>query len=241
MKLKALGVAAAIAAAFAIGAVPAVAVTGDGQLGGPPSTTFVADQTLCPEGEAVIGVSGFTRLIGVFIPIVAVATVQCSGGSPGTTMGSGSGNPGSTSCPPGQVAVGITGREGDFIDLLQLRCQNADGSGSITNSTGFGGGLGGPDGPYDCPAGMVLTGLKGQSVPGTILGGPDSTIRYVEIVCVANPENGGNGDNGNGGNGGNGDNGGNAGSGGNGGNRGTGGSGDNAGSGGNGNGNGGGD
>jgi hypothetical protein len=191
MKVKAFGIAAVVAAMLAIGAAPALAANPDGQLGGPPSANFVADQTLCQDGEGVTGVVGATRIIGGFIPIVAVATVQCTGKDPGSTMGSGVGVPGSTSCLAGQVAVGITGREGDFIDLLQLRCQSAEGSGPITTSVGMlGGGLGSPDGPYDCPAGMVLTGLKGQSVPPALLFAGGSTIRYVEIVCVAAEDKG---------------------------------------------------
>jgi hypothetical protein len=188
MKVKTFAMAAAIAAALAIGALPAAAAPNDGQLGGPPDPSGVPDDTICAGGAAVTGVTGFTRLIGVTIPIVAVATVQCAGGGPASTMGSMTGMagelPGGTFCGPGQVAVGITGREGDFIDNLFLRCALPDGSGPITQSVpSFGGpGLGGqPDGPYDCPAGQVLTGLTGQSVfTGT-------TIRYVEIVCVPAP------------------------------------------------------
>lgn len=186
MRFRIFGIGVATAAIIAMGAAPAMATSlGDGQLGGPPSPSFVADQTLCPEGQAVTGVVGATRVIGGFINIVAVATVQCSGGSPGSTMGSGPGLPGATNCPAGQVAVGIVGREGDFIDLLNLLCQNADGEGLLTPSVGvLGGGLGTPDGPYVCPEDTVLTGLRGQSVPPSALNSLGSTIRYVEITCA---------------------------------------------------------
>jgi len=181
MKVKTF-VAAAIAAALAIGVLPAAAAVGDGRLGGPPDPSGVPDDTICAGGAAVTGITGSTRIIGGFIPIVATATVQCAGGGPASTMGSMTGSPdelpGSTSCLAGQVAVGISGNEGDFIDHILLRCRNADGSGLINPSVPvFGGPFGTPDGPYDCPAGEVLTGLTGQSVfAGT-------TIRYVEIVC----------------------------------------------------------
>jgi hypothetical protein len=184
MKGKTFGMAAAIAAALAIGALPAAAQVGDGRLGGPPEG--VADDTICAGGEAVTGVTGFTRTIGGNIRIVAVATVQCAGGGPASTMGSMTSSvdelPGGTSCLPGQVAVGIQGREGDFVDNLFLRCALPDGSGPITPSAPVFGAFGGhEDGPYDCPAGQVLTGLTGQSVfTGT-------TIRWVEIVCVPAP------------------------------------------------------
>lgn len=177
-KAKMLGVTAAVVAALALGVTPAVAATGDGQLGGPPDSSGITDDTLCAEGEAVTAIDGATRTIGGFIPIVAVATVQCTGESPAIgTMGSGDGVPGSTSCPEGQVAVGISGREGDFVDFLALRCRSADGVGPITTSVGFGGGFGTADGPYDCLDGALLTGLEGQSVFD------GETIRYVQIVC----------------------------------------------------------
>lgn len=163
------------AAALVIGVSQSTAVANDGQLGGPPG--FTADSTLCPAGEAVTGVTGFTRIIGGFIPIVAVATVQCTDGTATGTMGSGGGGGGGTACPSGQVAVGITGAEGDFADLLTLLCRDA--GGLVTASQGlFGGGRGVPDGPYTCPADTVLTGLTGEVVPGA-----EDTIRFVEIVC----------------------------------------------------------
>ena len=135
------GVIDRVVAGFAVGgAATASAAAGDGQLGGPPDSGGIADDTVCADGEAVTAVTGATRIVGGFIPIVAVATVECTGGSvAGGTMGGGEGAPGSTSCPDGQVAVGITGREGDFVDYLALRCRNADGSGPITTSVGFGG------------------------------------------------------------------------------------------------------
>lgn len=180
-RLKVLAI-AAIGVAFTIGGGwPATAAAGDGQLGGAPDATGVAQATMCPDGEAVTGVEGFTRDLSGFIPIVAVATVQCTGDAPANgVMGSGGGDPGSTSCPDGQVAVGITGREGDFVDSISLRCQNADGSGAVATSpvAAFGGPYGNPDGPYDCAAGMVLAGLQGQSVFDA------STVRYFEIVCA---------------------------------------------------------
>ena len=190
MKMKALAVAATVAFFLsAIWSSPGMAATDDGRLGGPHDVTGVADDTLCPEGEAVTGVEGATRIIGGFIPIVAVATVDCTGSATASgTMGSGDGVPGSTSCPEGQVAIGVTGREGDFIDLLALRCRNADGSGPITTSAGFGGGYGTADGPYDCLEGMVLSGLRGETVFDA------TTIRYVEIVCSAPDRDGGTGD-----------------------------------------------
>ena len=174
------GVVAAVAAA------PAAADIGDGRLGGPPEPSSpIFANTACPAGTVMTGVSGTTRLISVST-VVATATAQCvgaSGPASGTTMGTADSLdlPGSTSCPAGQVAVGIQGNEGDFVDLLTLRCQAADFTGPITLSTpNFGGGGGGADGPYNCPAGRALVGLAGEVVPV----GPNM-VRYVSITCAA--------------------------------------------------------
>ena len=78
-------------------------------------------------------------------PIAGTATVQCAGGAVAVgTMGTlSTGNTGSTTCAAGQVAVGISGREGDFVDQLAVRCQAADLTGAITTADGYGG-SGGP-------------------------------------------------------------------------------------------------
>ncbi len=174
---------------IAVAAIPALADPGDGDgtLGGPHDpVNGVAQSTLCPAGAVVTGVSGLTGLNGGFTT-VDVATVDCrdsNGPVPATgTIGvpDGGETPAATACGPGEVAVGIGGNEGDFIDLLQLRCQAADLTGSKSASTGvFGGGNGTPEGPYECPAGRALTGLDGESV--TFFGQP---TRYVSIVCEA--------------------------------------------------------
>lgn len=72
LKLTAFGVADALAAAFAVGAGPAMAATGDGQLGGPSDPSFTADDSLSAPGDAVTRVDGLMRNIGGYIPIFAV-------------------------------------------------------------------------------------------------------------------------------------------------------------------------
>lgn len=166
-------------------AAPAAADVGDGRLGGPPEPSTPAfDDASCPEGAVLTAVTGGTGTPGGNTT-VATITAQCTGpGGPvtGSTMGEPNSLDGSggSSCPAGQVAVGIEGREGDFLDQLVLRCQAADLTGPISPAaSSFGGTGGGPDGPYDCPAGEALVGLGGEVVFSATM------VRYVEISCSA--------------------------------------------------------
>ena len=129
------------------------------------------------------GATGSTRLVANNA-VVGTLTAQCGGpgGPAAPTMGVAQGGdlPGLTSCPAGQVAIGIQGNEGDFVDLLTLRCRAADHTGPIALSApSFGGAGGGADGPYDCPNGRALTGLTGELVFAATM------VRYVQIACEA--------------------------------------------------------
>ncbi len=156
----------------------------NGKLGGAPSVDAAA--THCPAGKAATGVTGKRGQIGPTPGnVVGSATMLCQDGA--TAIGTIGAGPvpgdlvGTTSCDPGQVAVGIQGREGDFIDQLSVRCQAADLTGPITTAAGYGGVPpgGGTDGPYDCPAGQRLIGLDGStSFIGTV-------ARHVAIQCAA--------------------------------------------------------
>jgi Ca2+-binding RTX toxin-like protein len=159
----------------------AVAAPNDGQLGGPPSTDLA--QTACPNGTAVIGLTGELGDVGGNT-IVATIQLLCAGdGTPtGEELGDRAAHAetgtGFTSCDTGDVAVGIVGREGDFIDQIALRCQDASLTGPIAAVTSFGGEGGAPDGPYDCPAGQQLVGLHGSEESS------GQVVRHVEIVCA---------------------------------------------------------
>jgi len=158
----------------------ALAAQNDGQLGGPPATDTAT--SMCPAGKGVTGASGREGDVAGH-PIAASATVQCQDGAAASgSVGSGDTPPGSTACGPGQVAVGIVGREGDFVDQLALRCRASNLTGAIASSDPYpvGGTGGGPDGPYDCPDGQQLSGLFGSVEP-------DGTLRHLEIRCAAPP------------------------------------------------------
>ncbi len=171
-----------MAAAFAVSPAPAAGAVGDGQLGGPPDVTGVAAATGCSDGVPLTGFNGNTAPVASN-QVVVLITAECLGGDePTGQIGSNAGTAtGFTRCPAGQVVVGIEGREGDFIDNLAARCQASSLTGPVTTATGFGGLGGGPDGPYDCPAGQRLTDVEGETVfSGT-------TARYIEIVCTTTP------------------------------------------------------
>jgi Ca2+-binding RTX toxin-like protein len=162
----------------------AVAAPSDGQLGGAPSTDLA--EADCPGGTAITGLTGEVGDVGGNT-IVATIQLNCAGG--GTPTGEELGDSathaetgtGFTSCDTGDVAVGIVGREGDFLDQIALRCQDASLTGPITDAISFGGPGGGADGPYDCPAGQQLVGLDGSEEF------TDQVVRHVQIVCAVPP------------------------------------------------------
>ena len=185
---KALGALVLAVAATGLGASasPAGAAVGDGILGGPDEVSPVFDSTVCPAGTTITGVTGETRPISSST-VVATATAECTGPGatlPGTTMGTPTGTDPTdfTRCPLGQVAVGIQGQEGDFVDQLVLRCQAANLTGAIAPAdSAFGGSGGGADGPIDCPAGQALTGLFGSVVFSSTM------VRNLQITCATGP------------------------------------------------------
>ena len=161
-------------------AASASAAPADGTIGGPPLAT--PDLTTCPAGTPAIGVSGTLGAIGPN-PIVGTITMECVNDEDSVgTMGTGSGGaPGSSLCGEEQVAVGIAGKEGDFIDQISVRCQADDLTGPITTAGIFGGAGGGADGPYQCPAGQALQGLTGTVSDDGVY------VRNVVISCAVPP------------------------------------------------------
>lgn len=79
--------------------------------------------------------------------------------------GGAGGGPGTLSCAPGDVAVGVYGRSGAYIDQFGLTCAYLmdDGSLGPTYDTGTLGGTGG--GPFRliCPLGQAIVGFHGGS------------------------------------------------------------------------------
>jgi hypothetical protein len=152
---------------------------GDGRLGGPPA--IEPGTTTCSGGAAVTGISGNIGSIGLN-PVVNTVRLRCDGGLPAVgglgTFAGGPNGSGASNCAAGEVAVGMEGREGDFVDRLILRCRSADLTGPTTAAPGYGGSGGSPDGPYDCPAGARLVGFDGTMVFG------DQAVRELRIRCA---------------------------------------------------------
>jgi hypothetical protein len=168
----------ACASIWLASALPAGAshVTLTEQIGGPWISDGIPDGSLCPMGSSLVGIVGGIRDVAAN-PTVAVASAVCTGGAD-SPMGEWPGTPGATYCPPGEVVVGMVGRQGHFIDQIAVRCRPAAG-GATTTAAPMGGPGGSPVGPYDCPAGKVAVGFTGQVVDWN----PDH-IRYLHLVCV---------------------------------------------------------
>jgi hypothetical protein len=146
-------------------------------LGGLP--TAEAASTLCAAGKGVTAVAGRLGTVDEE-SIVGSAVVVCQDGAPASgAIGSAGSPPGATTCPEEQVAVGIEGRESDYVNYLALRCRAADLSGPTAVVGGYGGTGGAPDGPIDCPEGQQLVGLDGS------LYFAGTTVRHLKIVCAA--------------------------------------------------------
>ena len=97
------------------------------------------------------------------------------------------------SCGAGKVLTGFSGRQGTIIDKIQIRCANVVGgvvdTASTTDGASVGGDGGAAFGPFTCPPGEWITGVKGgngwvdsrasyptsmRSVQGTCSGGSQS-------------------------------------------------------------------
>jgi LCCL domain len=79
--------------------------------------------------------------------------------------GGGGGDAHELECNGGDVAVGIHGRSGVYVDRLGLQCatRNSDGSPGATYNRGPYGGSGGGSFSQTCPSGQVVVGLYGRS------------------------------------------------------------------------------
>ena len=177
-RIRILGVVTTgVSAAALVLAAAGTAAPDDNILGGPPLAT--AGSTTCSDGEFARGVSGHLGTVGPN-DVVGAVHMACLNGASAGFLGGAPGSPRDSLCDPGEVAVGIEGFEGDFIDNISARCQADTLTGPIEAAGGFGGPGGVADGPYDCPAGQALVGLT-----GTVTDDPISMVRNVSIVCAA--------------------------------------------------------
>ncbi len=143
-----------------------------GTLGGEQTSTKGA--TACPPGAAVTGLLAATKSVGA-TGIVIGLRATCQSGAPSGTIGTVA-SPVAAACPAGQVAVGIAGRESDYLDAIALHCRAADLTGDVAATAALGGTGGEPEGPLYCPAGQQLVGLDGSTGGGE--------VRQVQIRCA---------------------------------------------------------
>ena len=156
-----VGVAVAAVLSFAVTAGQASAVTtttgtivGTNQytFGSPTPTTLA-----CPVGSMLTGfLVGNSSAVGGYPEDLAL---QCTwpGGST-TTIGTTSDSFEATAaCPTGEQGAGVYGRTGAIIDRIGIRC-TVPGSGVVTDG-GLSPGADTSPASFDCPSGLVLTGV----------------------------------------------------------------------------------
>ncbi len=124
----------------------------------------------CPAGSVVTGLQASQegtrgQQIGGNAGYVSQVAVICTatGGTvtDGSTIGDGTAvtiTP--LNCPSGEVALGISGHNGNIVDGIGIRCGSVGGTPSDGPSVWDGGG-GALQGPFDCPVGSQMTGLTG--------------------------------------------------------------------------------
>lgn len=162
--------AAALVAVLVFGAAPAALAatpTADG-LG--DSSTGQAGTSDCAAGVALTGIRGDVLVggwTGTYGGIVGNASALC-GTDVGPAIGTASeGNAlQDSTCPAGQVVVGLDGYEGDLVDGLWVLCRALDAGGAPTGETttgaSVGGTGGGPSSDILCPSGHIAVGLTGS-------------------------------------------------------------------------------
>jgi hypothetical protein len=120
--------------------------------------------SLCPAGDVVHGITRFTDTSGVFTGGAQAVCVDAHGKvNLGNVIGA-SGASATSTCPGRALGVGLYGRAGDVIDGFGVRCNKYPSSPATNSDANYAGDSGGgPQGPFDCPAGFRLTGLTGTS------------------------------------------------------------------------------
>ena len=132
------------------------------------ATTGVLVITLTSPSSA--GTANFRFLNSGAVSATQSVTISAIGTSPiqiSSTFGGTGGSPfPSRDCPAGSVATGITGRAGESIDQLALRCQTVTGSartfGTVVATTAAGG-TGGAAFTQACAANQVMVGISARA------------------------------------------------------------------------------
>jgi hypothetical protein len=151
---------------------------------GAPNTTGLV--STCPEGTYVVGIRPYVMPITSW---AAGAQAIC-GIFEGATAGFGNAIGGFASsgpstdlvCPVGELAVGVYGRAGSYVDGMGVRCA-VPGIAGVDGP--YGGGAGGTaKGPFDCRPGSALIGLAGSELTSA---GSDALMSLQGICSAASP------------------------------------------------------
>jgi Tol biopolymer transport system component len=164
--------------------VRAATVTQDSPWVNPRLNERPAANVLCAPGTFMDGFRADTELAGFGSRILNRVAPICAG-----EVGRFLGNPASadpdedSSCPAGQVVVGLGGRHGDLVDQLSARCQAVVGGvldGPVTSGPDTGGTGGSPFTAVLCPAGTAAIGMD-----AFLLGAYGDPIQSVRLVCAS--------------------------------------------------------
>src|SRR4051812_45740812 len=156
------GAVTATSALGAGGAVPRVVSCPDGSVLTTITATRTTPTAANPLADWLNGVSATCSPV-VVATTVALGPAAAAGAIKGVLPGGPSAD---TPCPAGSVATGLQGAGGALVDRVALRCAALSRTGTlgaVTVAPEAGGPGGGAQGPYDCPAGAVATGLAGRT------------------------------------------------------------------------------
>jgi hypothetical protein len=186
----AVGVAVAVVLGFGVTAGQASAATTTGTLVGTNQFTFGSATTTtlgCPAGSTLTGfLVGNNSQVGGYPEDLAL---HCSWAVGSTTVGTSSDLfEASAACAAGEQGAGVYGKTGAIIDRIGIRCATP-GSSVVTDGGLSPGADTTPAGPFDCPSGLVLTGVTftkigyqfdGNQIVNTVTG-----VCGVPITCTA--------------------------------------------------------
>ena len=153
----------------------------------------------CPLGEVLIGLSGEIRIRAGYMGRLRgiCGRVSFDGQNARTVQATelpnrglrGGGGAFSSICPEGQAVVGFSGRTGDLVDQLSLRCAPILLAGARLN-TGpaeerppIGGNGGNPQGAVSCPGGKIASGVIVRAGDAIDAFGVQCGTHLIELEC----------------------------------------------------------
>jgi hypothetical protein len=155
-------------------------------LTGAMTATNAANQTglvsICPVGSFVVGIEPWLQPVTSWGAGAQAICGTVAGATPGGYAGvmggyASSGPSTGLVCPVGELAVGVYGRTGSYVGIMGARCAVPGIAGVNGPSAGGAGGV--ASGPFDCPSGDALIGLKGSAASTT---GSD-TLESLQGIC----------------------------------------------------------